>query len=121
MGIPPYRRPPFPDESLLGTMPDSKLAAFGGMSKERVVNRRRRLGIRSFHFGRQWKILRAKLRARRLAAGLTPPEVAAQANLCVGHYLEMESGKTKTSLPDTVKRLAAVLRCREGDFAAAPA
>ncbi|HEY7116972.1 MAG TPA: helix-turn-helix transcriptional regulator [Tepidisphaeraceae bacterium] len=97
-----------------------------------VVKWRRALGVEQFNEGTRylwslWKAPKlpdravafspASMRRRRLACGLIQREMAKRMGWdSVGTYEQMESGRRRRALPETLERLATVFDCRVEDL-----
>lgn len=132
LGIPAFASPGAPvkhwtpeRETLLGTMSDGdvvKRLNVPGLSRERVKQRRRRLGIPAFNAPPGDPSLipidAAKIRVRREVLGLTRFALAGQNSTLAAQLGTMESGRQKAVKPDTLDKLCKLLRCKSADVRA---
>lgn len=106
-------------EKLLGTLPDAKLAEQIGIPPGTVAGRRRALGIpscklRSRPYGSNLtRIDGQKIRARRLALGLTYDAATRHNKTRKAHLAKMEAGQISAVTRQTLKWLCQSLRCKK--------
>ena len=106
----------------LGVLTDKQVAERLGCNKLTVARERRRRGIATtgpIGYGSNLLPLdSARLRARRLALGLTQPAVAERIGRGARRIAQLESGETARVKPTTLDALARALECQPDDLRA---
>jgi hypothetical protein len=110
----------------------SAIQYWWGVGSTTVFSWRRALGVPEFNAGtlHLWSLWKehklpdqavsfspAAMRRQRLACGLTQREVARRMGWnSVNSYGQMETGRRRRAMPQTLQRLAAILRCRAAEL-----